>query len=302
MANPLCTSILTGRDLDILLALDHGPMTAQQILRISQTFPRPFPDEKRVRERMNVLHDAGQVRRFAYATTGRGSLHYFTLSPLGYKLLYGPDAEAPSRRYFDTVAVARQHHTRCLADFIVHTIVAAYFAGIEFTSFYRENTLRLEVGAESIYPDCAFLLRTRDERDFGFIVELDNGTERVRSPKDADCWDRKIRLYETLQDCSPKRFRVLVVATARRDRLDHILATAAALAPNPKRRLFYGIQLDRFLQVPDALRLPCFTDHWGHDVALIQPDRTAPAPEQRIAEPLDTPAILGRSPRKPSLC
>lgn len=53
--------------------------------------------------------------------------------------------------------------------------------------------------------------------------------------KDCESWDRKIRLYEVIQDQSPVRF---VVATRGSDRLRHILTRAGELARNPIDRSF----------------------------------------------------------------
>ncbi len=303
MASDSPNRLLTARDLDILLVLDHCPLTVQQLLKVGETFQRPFTDEKRVRERMQILCDAGRVRRFAYATAGRGALNYYTLSPLGYRILNGPEAQPPTKRYFEPVAIAHQQHTRSLADFIVHTIVGAYRSAVTFTNFYRENSLRLQVGDEFLYPDCAFLLRTGDGMEFGFLVELDNRTERVYSHKDTDSWLRKIRLYNMLQDHCASRFRVLVATTGSAERLRHILATACALASNPHRRLFYGVRLSDYLQVGSCVAAPCFLDHRSEAVSLVQ-SRKAPKPtaEPGTALPLGTPAMLGRSREAAPVC
>src|ERR1043166_6261730 len=82
------TALLTARDLDILSALDHCPLTALQLLTLSQTFVRPFTGERRVRERLQVLCTAGRTRRWQYATAGTGAPGYYTLTPLGYELLH----------------------------------------------------------------------------------------------------------------------------------------------------------------------------------------------------------------------
>ena len=131
-------------------------------------------------------------------------------------------------------------------------------------------------------------MHTLDGQQFNFLVELDNGTERVRSDKDADSWQRKIRLYEQLQDQTfPHRFRVLVVTTRSRERLDHILDVATEHARNPRRSLFYAVHLDDYLGQFDAVRHPCFRDHHGRPVSLIsarrelQPAVTAQRPRAR---------------------
>lgn len=269
--------LLTPRDLEVLTALDHSPLTAQQLLTVSRTFARPFTDERRVRERLQTLAGCGRVRRWPYATAGRGAPHYYTLSRLGFSLLHGDSALPPTRRAFSPVGLARQHHTFSLADFLVHTLVGAHQAGVAVTDVSRENTLRLEVGEESLFPDCAFRLLPPGGGVFSFYVELDNSSERVRSDKDEDSWERKIRLYNTLADQSPQRFRVLVVTTRSARRLNHILTASLALAPNKHRRLFYGVHLPDYLRCVDALTAECFLDPRGGRVALV------PGPARRAA-------------------
>ena len=127
----------------------------------------------------------------------------------------------------------KQHHTQCLADFVVQTAVAAHRSGVDFTGFYRENTLCLRVGDDCLYPDTAFQLVEPDGSEFGFFTEIDAGTERIASPKDVESWERKIRLYDRLQDQNPKRFRVLIVSTRSRERVRHILDLAGTLTAKP---------------------------------------------------------------------
>jgi len=148
-------------------------------------------------------------------------------------------------------------------------VVAAHGAGVEFTDYYRENTLRLAVGEECLYPDCAFQLVLPGGRTFNYLVELDNHSERVRSTKDADSWQRKIRLYDDLQSSAPSRFRVLVVTTRSSPRLRHILALAATLASNPQRSLLLGVPLATHLAEPTPLSAPIFLDHHLRSVSLI---------------------------------
>jgi hypothetical protein len=269
---------LTPRDVEILLALDRCPLTVQQLLKLSETFPeQAFGSPRSVQDRLQKLCQAGWVRRWRFATASRGgSPDYCKLTLLGYRLLYGPSAKPPTKRYFNEVALAHQHHTHSLSEFVVQTAVAAHRVGIEMKHFSRENTLRLQVGQENLFPDCAFELYTPDGQRFNFLVELDNGTERVRSDKDADSWQRKIRLYEQLQDQTfPHRFRVLVVTTRSGERLDHILAVATGHARNPRRSLFYAVYLDDYLCQADAIRNPCFRDHRRRPVALIPPRRNS---------------------------
>ena len=281
------------RDLDILAALDRCPLTVRQLLKLSQTFAgRPFTSLRSVQERLQKLCDARWVRRWTFATASRtGAPDYAKLTLLGYRLLYGRNAQPPTKRYFHEVGIAHQHHTLCLAEFVVHAAVAAHRQGITMKNFSPENTLRLQIGQENLFPDCAFELGLQDGQTFKFYVELDNGTERVRSDKDTESWQRKLRLYEHWQDRSaPQRFRVLIVTTRSRERLDYILALAAQHARNPQRSLFYAIHLDDYLRQSSVLRDQCFKDHHGNPVALISAGR-ARSVEPKSSSP---PAFVGR--------
>ena len=268
---------LTPRDTEILAALDYCPLTVRQLLKVSQTFQEhPFKSTRSVQDRLQKLRHAGWVRRWTYATASRsGAPDYFKLTLLGYRLIHGASASPPAKRYFNEVGIAHQHHTLSLAEFIVHTIVATRCQGIEMKNFRHENSLRLQVGQENLFPDCAFELHTPDRQRFNFLVELDNGTERVRSEKDTDSWQRKVRLYEQFQDqTQPHRFRVLVVTTRSRDRINHILSVATEHARNPRRSLLYAIHMDDYLLQANPIGSPCFRDHRGQSVALISSART----------------------------
>src|SRR5581483_1530158 len=242
MATSARHRLVTKRDIEIFGALGLCPLTAAQLLAISQTFASPFTGERRLRQRLLQLDGAGRVHRRPYAVADHGVPNYYTLTPLGYRLLRGADAPAPPKRMFDAVMLSRQHHTRSLADFLVHTVVSAHRAGIGFTNYYRENTLRLGIGDDALFPDAAFTLVERGA-EYVFYVEIDAATERIRSSKETDSWERKITLYNRLQDSTPQPFRVLAVSTRTSERTAHILAASAALVRNRYRPLVFGIGL-----------------------------------------------------------
>lgn len=280
VATSLSPRHLTERDIEILVAFDRCPLTVLQLLKLSQTFTHsPFGSPRSVQDRLQKLREAGWVQKWPYAIVTRGSTpEYYKLTSLGYRLLYGQCAEPPTRRHFCEIGIAHHHHTHCLAEFIVHTIVSSHRRRLRVVDFSRENALTLMVGQEIIRPDCAFEIHTPEPARFHFVVELDNGTERVRSEKDIDSWQRKIRLYDEVQNRShPRRFRVLVVTTRSRDRLRHVLDAAAALTQNPNRSLFYGIHLPDYLQESDAVCAPCVLNHRGHPTALV-PQNAPPFP------------------------
>ena len=270
------TTLLTARDLAILTALDRCPLTAEQMLAVSQTFDVPFTSERRVRERLQQLVAAGRVRRWLYATAGRGALGYYTLSRLGHELLRSGEGVFAPKRAFGPVGLARQFHTLRLADFIVHLAVSSHGAGLRLSGFCRENSVCLAVGNECRFPDCAFQLLLPSGFPFSFFVELDNSTEAIRSDKDRESWARKLRFYDAFQDVAPVRFRVLVVATRSTERVQHILSAAKTILRNPQRRLIYGVRLDDFLARPDAVTAPCFHDHLGRRRALVWQPKPRP--------------------------
>jgi hypothetical protein len=278
-------SLLTPRDQDILAALHRCPLTVRQLLTLSETFPSRFASERRVRQRLQTLTKHGFVRRWQFAAVGQGTLNYYTLSPLGFQVLYGLEAPLPGVKTFRSVGISRLAHTTALADFLVHTVVAAHRNGIEFTGFYRENSLRLSVGEDSLYPDCAFQLSQLGNPPFSFFVELDNATERMRSDKSPDSWQRKLRLYESFQDQCQKRFRLLVVTTGTDQRLHNILTVAAELARNPLRSLVYGITLQRYVMHEDPIISPCFVDHHRKAVPLVPRPRKQLPPLVSIPVP-----------------
>ena len=241
----------------------------RQLLTLSSTFAYPFTTERRVQERLHRLTAAGRVHRWHYATAGQGSLSYFTLSGLGYRLLH-PDREAPvSRGLFSAVGVARQAHTQSLAQVLVHFFVAAHQSATTVTEFHRENALRLTCEGESLYPDATFELSPRDGVRFRFFVELDNASETVAGLADLDSLGRKLAFYERYQDTLTERFRVLVITTAGPRRVENILQAAKTAARNPQRSLAYAATLRDFLAASEPLSAACFHNHRTEAVAML---------------------------------
>lgn len=262
---------LTSRDLEILAALDRCPLTARQLTKLSATFDDPFPVERLLRRRLQQMVESGLVRRALYvALAGRGGApSYYLLSTLGYRMLYGQDADSPGKRFGKPVATARQYHTHALSEFLVHILISAHQSGIRMAGFCRENSVALTDGADRLFPDAAFQLILPDGRAYSFFVELDNGTERIQSERELSSWERKLRIYEATQSGSVNRFRVLAVATRSSARIPHILNAARTAARNPDRRIIYGVSLPAVLLEPAALTCPIFRDHSLQPVALL---------------------------------
>ena len=105
-----------------------------------------------------------------------------------------------------------------LADFLVHSAVAAHAQGFRIVDVHPENTFVAVVNGETLVPDHRFdLLNGAGER-YRYLIELDNSTETIRSVKhEQETWQRKIRLHDAYQDQCDQRHRVVVVTTRSRD-------------------------------------------------------------------------------------
>ncbi len=262
----------TPRDNAIYAALERGPHTAEQLLKVSQTWTEPFTSDRCVRLRMQKLTAAGRVRQSWYAIAGPGgSPAYYQLTLEGYRiLLQDQAAEPPTKRYFAEVSVSMHRHMRRLMDAVVHTLVAAHRLDLRLVNFARESTSVLWVDDQPLSPDCGFDLVTPKGKSFTFYYEIDNSTETIRSASVEKTIERKLLLYDRHRDGFPRGqgYRV-VFFTKSQDRRDHILQAAAALVSNPDRSLFYAAVLDDYLSHNDALITPCLLDHHRDPVSLI---------------------------------
>lgn len=249
------------RDIDLLTALDRCPLTPAQLCRLSVTFTSPFADEGNLRRRLRELASAGLLQKFPYAVCRDGRTpDYWKLTPSGYRILYGTDAAMPKRRYFQRISPGHHHHSFSLAETIVHLCVCAQCNGCQIVHFARENAVELKTDTFVVYPDCVFVIRRADGRTFPFVIELDNGTERVRSKQDTESIERKLRGYDLPQakyDAhDPNRYLVLFITTRSELRLQHILQAAGEIMVQPQRRVFFGVDLKTFTS-PRAQAIAC---------------------------------------------
>ena len=252
------------RDIEILTALDRTPLTPAQLCRLSQTFPLPFLDEHNLRRRLRRLANSGLVCSWPYAIVTEGrSPRYFKVTREGYRLLYGSDAALPRRRYFEEISHGHHQHTHALAETIVQIAVCGHERGVVLNQFARENSVKLEANGFAMFPDCAFRVEASDDRGFNFVVELDNGTERVRTKQDVESIERKLRGYDAHQSqfaaFSHDRYVVLFVTTRSDVRVRNILTLADNIMTNRQRTVFVGCSLDELLR-SDPFRQPVFKD------------------------------------------
>ncbi|HUY33169.1 MAG TPA: replication-relaxation family protein [Pirellulales bacterium] len=250
-----------------------SPLTVAQLLDLSRTFPAgPFSSIRSLLDRLQRLRLGGWVRRWplAIARRGGGAPDYYKITPSGLRLLYGDEARPPTKQFFAEVAVARHHHMHSLAEFLVHTAVAAHPKGFRMIDVHPENTFVADVAGELLVPDHRFDLVNSEGQRFRYLIELDNSTETIYSAKhEKETWHRKIRLHDAYQDQCDDRHRVVVVTTRSRARLDNILNAAAQLVRNPLRTLFIGTYLLDYLATTDAAFRPCLFDHRHRMVSLL---------------------------------
>ncbi len=252
-------------------------MTANQLCRLSETFQSPFVDEHNLRRRLRKFIAAGLIKKFPYAIASAGRTpSYYKLTQLGFCSLHGRSRTIPRARYFNAASPGHHHHTYNLAETIVHLCVAAKENDCEIIHFARENSVKLVAEPFTLYPDGAFVVKRSDRRTFPFVLEFDNGSERVRSKQDVESIERKIRGYDAHQSnfksVDPDRYVVLFVTTRSELRLQYILDTASSLVTHSKRKVFVGCELQSFLSV-DPFRSPVFKDHRGLFSSLIPAEK-----------------------------
>ncbi len=276
---------LSPRDLAMLRLLDLTPATAVQIRKASVTFgDEPFKDERRVRERLQSLGDAGLVRSFPAAISGGGTMSYYRLTNEGYRVAIPESIDEPPRRSINEIAPSRLRHAMVTADAIVHTLVACHERGVRVQRTLGDGRLTLSIGEHRQQPDfhmqLAFAGRTSN-----LVFEIDNATEPLDSHREQSI-RTKILGYETYQDWvlrswkdsgeqGPRpSFRVVFLTTGT-GRANHILWLAHELARNRDRRLVYATTQDVFLSEPHASTAPILNDHHGDWQALVDPQPTS---------------------------
>ena len=275
--------IISPRDEALFKLLGYTAATKQMVLKASRTFPEPFSDERRVRERLQTLAEAGYVRAFTASAVG-GLSQYYKLTPQGFQLVMGSEAPLPARSFFSEIAASRFVHTMILAEIIVHLLVAAHSGRVTIERFHRENELSLEAAGQTLVPDYQLSL-SHAGKWFHFLFEVDNSTEPLNSFAEQSI-KNKLLSYDTYQDGvlsgwsqagrpgARPAFRV-VFFTKTAERAEHILSLAHDLSRNRDRRLFVAVAQDTFLAEPDALRQPILLDHFGNWLPMVTPHDTA---------------------------
>ncbi|MBT6484936.1 MAG: hypothetical protein HOK71_09715, partial [Planctomycetaceae bacterium] len=136
MTNRILRYQPTPRDTELLRAIELLSPTSAQMLKWSECFEkpiRPFFQIGDLRRRLRKLSAAGLVRRWRLAIESQGTTPcYYKLTLQGHRLLHGKNAEPRRSRAFSPIGVSLHSHTKALADFIVHTKVAAHRIGVSY--------------------------------------------------------------------------------------------------------------------------------------------------------------------------
>lgn len=289
MAN---TVSLSARDISLLTLLGWTPATTSLLFRARVTYDGDlFPDERRLRERLQTLSAAGLVRSWSTAHAGGGLQKYYKLTPLGFERLYGPEVPKPPRSFFVEISPSLFEHTLNLAAVIVETIRASPAGRVQIQRLFRENELTFSVGSDHVQPDC-FIRFGFGGKSFNVAFEIDQGTESLDSNAENSI-RTKLRIYDAYQDTLLSEWRAsgktwerprfrLAFITPSVDRVHHILATAARMTCNGKRRLVFAATLDCYLTESDPLRSPIFLDHTGQWQSLVDLHPTSPYRKQPV--------------------
>lgn len=295
---------LSPRDLSLLRLLSWTPATTSLLHKASPTFDGdPFLDERRLRERLQALCEAGIVRSWPMAQAGGGSQNYYKLTPLGFELISGTEAARPSRAFFAEVSPSLVVHTFRLAEAIVETVRACSTRRVTIERFIRENELAFTAGDRQVQPDCFFRLGTAG-KSFNLAFEIDNSTASVDAHA-VNSIRQKLTTYDAYQELvlaqwraggrqwERPRFRV-VFLTPSVERAYHILALAAEITRARHRHLVYAAAFDSYVAHADLLFAPLLLDHAGRWQALLDLHPTAAFLKSpvRLTKPMDCPLVL----------
>ena len=287
--------------MSLLRLLSWTPATTALLQRASSTFEgEQFSDERRLRERLQTLCEAGLVRCWSTAHAGGGLQNYYKLTPLGFETACGTETPQPSRAFFSEVSPSLFAHTFRLAEIIVEIVRACHARRVAIDRFIRENELTFPAGEALVQPDC-FVRLISAGRPSNLAFEIDGSTESIDSYA-ATSIRHKLSVYHAYQETVLRqwlaggkawerpRFRV-VFLTQSVERAYHILCLAAETAPNTSRSLVYAATHDSFVTDREPLHAAIFLDHFGNWQSLVDLHPTAPFVKLpvRLTRPLESP-------------
>ena len=269
----------------MLRLLEMTPATASQIRKASITFgDEPFRDDRRVRERLQALTDAGFVHSWPSAVSGGGLMHVYKLTTPGFRMLHQDETLVPQKTLTAEIAPSRFQHAMATAEIVVHTLVAAHESRVRIVQYHGDGGLTLAAGSYRQQPD--FHVQLEQSGAFrNVLIEIDQATEPIDSLRENSI-RTKLLGYEAYQDLvwqgwkqggghGPRPYFRVVFLTRGVERAHHILWFARECARNRDRHLCYAATQDAYLSEPRALTVPLFNDHDGAWQSLVNPQPSA---------------------------
>ncbi len=278
------TIVRTQQVEDLLRLLELTPATAADVLAASSSFGTAeeagqFADQRRVREKLESLVDAGLVVFYEYALGGRRTMKFYQLTRDGYRFTHRADPPESYRRRFGDIAPTQREHTYDLSRLITHSVACAYRSGIRLQWAMPENTFSIDAPPLITKPDFSAVL-AHSGRTFNTFFERDRHTEPIDSLA-RNSIRNKILTYERYCDVLYARWRAGHIPGRERPRIrvpfwtdtmeraEHILYAASQLVRDPRRLLVYATTMDTYLNNNDALLQPIFLDHRGNFQAIV---------------------------------
>lgn len=250
---------------EILAALYVSPLTARQILALSETFAQPFTEEVYVRRKMLSLVREGYVKEFTYLDQTK----YWRLSRMGHEALHGPDKPAPGWRAYRPISPSLERHTRRLADLQLALQISAYRSDVRVMFLYGDGQVTLTCGEKRKIPDTVIGLKKKGYKTYPLMIELDCGTEPVYSTKARESLDKAITFYNDHEASIRDTYRVLTVFDRPSVRMAHFLDRVRLMNDRPQRRLHKAVLLDTLLDHVDPLYWPLLLDEDRQQSAIL---------------------------------
>ena len=261
-----------ARDQYLLSSLYLTPLTVDQLLKLSRSWPQPFFHWHTLYRRLERLRSAGWLRRWRYAVTIDGaSPSYYKLSPKGYREMAEKIRSRPPGKYSFS-QITDPWHTYRLSQFIVKTFLAARAFRVTLEECYPDKTIPLEGDGPTLYPDFVFTIRAHNGERFHYCLELDNNTQTIRSMTNLESLEWKIRRYEAYQYAAVDRghnFRVLFITSGGCTHAKNIAKAAAEILLEPRRELVLCCRIQDYLQAMNPLTQRLFVSNRGQRAAML---------------------------------
>ena len=190
-----------------------------------------------------------------------------------------------------------------LAEVSVETVRACHAGRVTIERFLRENELFFSVGNAQVQPDC-FIRFLHSAKPFNVAFEIDESQETVDS-RAPNSIRQKLQTYDAYQSLllsqwhgagkvwERPRFRVAFL-TRTIERAYHILALAAQMTSDTRRRLIYATTREQFLGDPNPIRSPIFLDHVGewHSLVDLHPSAAYRKTPVRLPPPVQATPVV----------